>query len=337
MSKTGVSIIVCTFNGKNRLPQTLAAINQMDTGIDRELILVDNASTDGTSECARNYLTELCPDLSWKIIYEPVPGLSHARIAGLSAASFEYVLFCDDDNQLFKDYVDLGYKILKDNPRIGVLGGLGIPVFEIDKPEWFERYSHSYAVGPQADKSGIIGKADAYVYGAGTFFRKEPILEILQSGYQLALNGRTKAKLISGDDLEWCWLMRLKGYEVAYEKSLQFYHLLSKERLNENYYIKLKSGTASGSGILFGYTSFLENPKLNSFQFALAYAKELGKSFLVYSKHAFLRPFVKKSWEKELGFRILESRKNSFFENGKKSILLYKELMRFFPDYGRFN
>ncbi|MEB2778315.1 glycosyltransferase [Algoriphagus sp. D3-2-R+10] len=337
MSNEGISIIVCTFNGKNRLPQTLAAINQLYEGIDRELILVDNASTDGTSEWVRNYLTELCPDLSWKIIYEPVPGLSHARIAGISASSFEYVLFCDDDNQLFKDYLDLGYRILKANPEIGVLGGFGIPVFEIDKPEWFDRYSQSYAVGPQSEKSGIIEKAVGYVYGAGTFFRKEPMLEILQSGYQLALTGRKKEKLISGDDLEWSWLMRLKGYDIAYEKSLQFYHLLSKERLNENYYIKLKSGTASGSGILFGYTSYLKNPKMNSIQYTLAYANELFKSFLVFTKHAFLRPFVKKSWEKELGFRILESRKNSFLENGKRSIRLYKELMRFFPGYSRFN
>jgi glycosyltransferase involved in cell wall biosynthesis len=335
MSKTGISIIVCTFNGKNRLPQTLEAINKLNLGKDRELILVDNASTDGTTDWAENYLKESCPNLSWKIILEPVAGLSHARIAGLSAASFEYVLFCDDDNQLFKNYLDLGYRILEENPGIGVLGGFGIPVFELDKPEWFDQYSHSYAVGPQSEKSGVIEKSDAYVYGAGTFFRKGPMLELLQSGYQLVLTGRTKTKLISGDDLEWCWLMRLKGYEIAHEKNLQFNHLLSKERLNEEYYIKLKAGTASGSGLLFGYTSFLKNPSLNTFQFAMAYAKELGKSFLVYTKHAFLRPLAKQGWEEELGFRILEARKNSFLEYGSRSIRLYKDLRRFFPDYSQ--
>ncbi len=333
MVNKGVSIIVCTFNGKKRLPQTLTSISQLNPGIARELILVDNASNDETATFASHFLKANCPDLSWKIINESVPGLSHARIAGLSAASFEYVLFCDDDNLLFPDYLEMGFQVLEQNPKIGVLGGFGIPVFEQAKPDWFDRYSPSYAVGGQSDQSGIIKSPLAYVYGAGSFFRKEPMLEILQAGFHLGLTGRTKKKLISGDDLEWCWLMRLKGYEIAYERSLQFQHVLSKERLTEEYYIKLKKGTASGSGMLFAYSSFLNNPKLSVFQFGLKFIGESGKSFLVYLKHSILRPFVKKDWEKELGFRILEARKNSFFENGKRSISLYKQLMRFFPDY----
>ncbi len=333
MVKKGVSIIICTFNGEKCLPETLDSIFQLNPGVERELILVDNASNDYTAEFAANYLKTNCLDLNWKIIPESVPGLSHARIAGLSAASFEYVLFCDDDNVLFPDYLEMGFHVLEQNPKIGVLGGFGIPVFEQAKPVWFDRYSHSYAVGAQSDQSGIMKSPFAYVYGAGSFFRKEPMLEILQAGFQLGLTGRTKKKLISGDDLEWCWLMRLKGYEIAYERSLHFQHVLPKERLNEEYYIKLKQGTASGSGVLFAYNSFLENPDLSVFQFGLKYIRESGKSFLVYLKHSILRPFGKKDWEKELGFRILEARKNSFLENGKRSINLYKQLMRFFPDY----
>ena len=48
----GISIILCTYNGKSRLEPTLRHLALQRHNIPCELIVVDNASVDGTKEFA---------------------------------------------------------------------------------------------------------------------------------------------------------------------------------------------------------------------------------------------------------------------------------------------
>ena len=64
----GLSIVICTHNGKNRLPIVFDYINnlQIPVQVNWEVLIVDNASTDGTSDwidefklSKKNYFTFL--------------------------------------------------------------------------------------------------------------------------------------------------------------------------------------------------------------------------------------------------------------------------------------
>mgnify|MGYP006176215851 CR=1 FL=1 len=46
--KKGVSIIICTYNGLDKLSEPLQAIIHQKATIDWELVIIDNASTDIT-------------------------------------------------------------------------------------------------------------------------------------------------------------------------------------------------------------------------------------------------------------------------------------------------
>ena len=49
----GISVVVCTHNGKERLEATLQSIFQQKTTNELawEILVIDNASTDGTKDC----------------------------------------------------------------------------------------------------------------------------------------------------------------------------------------------------------------------------------------------------------------------------------------------
>ncbi|RMG66318.1 MAG: glycosyltransferase [Calditrichaeota bacterium] len=94
VSAVDVSVIIPTYNRAQRvvwavqsvLEQTLAA---------REVIVVDDGSTDGTTE----RLGELFPGV--RVLQQPHRGVSAARNAGIRAAQGEWIAFLDSDDRWF--------------------------------------------------------------------------------------------------------------------------------------------------------------------------------------------------------------------------------------------
>lgn len=70
----------------------------LQTEVRWELIIVNNNSSNKTTEAATEEWDKYELSIPLKIVFEPTPGLTHARQKGVSESSFSYVLFCDDDN-----------------------------------------------------------------------------------------------------------------------------------------------------------------------------------------------------------------------------------------------
>ncbi|MFN9112359.1 MAG: glycosyltransferase, partial [Bacteroidota bacterium] len=322
--------IICTYNGADKIEKTLASILSQKATCSYELIIVNNASTDNTADIVIKYLTDnQAVGLKWKLVYETTPGLINARLAGMKQASSDIMLFCDDDNILCDTYVQTGFEILTANPKIGVLGGLGIPEFESEKPDWFDRYYHSYAVGAQAEKDGKIDMYPAEVYGAGSFFRKKPLDRFYELGFKSLFKGRTGKILSAGDDVEWCYLMQLAGYEIWYESHLQFKHLMPAGRLNWDYYVKMKSGIASGSADFFVYSQLFKNKHLTFFSFIFLAMLNCSYYTLLYIKHITLTTLFDRSNKiKKLGVAISLSKASSYRKGLFKGYNQYKTLYK---------
>ena len=99
-----VSVIVCTFNRASHLRPTLESLAGLGVPADlpAELLIVDNASTDGTAELARSCRL---PNMPVRSISESRRGQSHARNAGMAAARGEIFLFTDDDVRPPRDWI----------------------------------------------------------------------------------------------------------------------------------------------------------------------------------------------------------------------------------------
>ncbi|MDB5282009.1 MAG: family 2 glycosyl transferase [Bacteroidota bacterium] len=259
---SGVSVIVCCYNSSLRLPETLAHIqNQKVSGINWEVIVVDNASSDDTSAAAKRILSAGNQAVDFTIVSEPESGLSTARKRGYLTSKYELLIFCDDDNWLADNYVQLASEIMEKNPAIGILGGFGEAVFESKEPAWFKKYQIDFAVGDQSSSPQNLSHVQE-VYGAGFTIRKNYLDQLYGSGFKSILSDRKGNQLISGGDVELCYLAKYFGYEIWYSRDLKFKHLMTAPRLSWQYMKRLYAGSGTTNIYTFAYKFVIEHNRV---------------------------------------------------------------------------
>ena len=304
-----VTVIICCYNSKQRLKPTLEHLAKqvVPVGFGWNVVLVDNNSTDGTAQFVHTIWNDLDCNVPLKVVHEPQQGLSHARKKGIFEASGEIVIFCDDDNWLFPDYVEKAYKIMRNNPEIGIAAGIGIAVSDIRLPDWLNDFEKKcYACGQYHDYTGDI-TFKKWVWGAGMVIRKLVLLNLYKAGVTHQTTDRNKNSLASGGDREICFWFILSGYKLWYDLDLKFYHYLSEIRLSSEYFKELRIEQQKSSDLI-----------LPQYLVAYAYLKINGKSIsyynsfryyirrILYNKHdyrylfTFLRHFTLSKKEKDL-------------------------------------
>jgi glycosyltransferase involved in cell wall biosynthesis len=234
--EAGVSVIICCHNSVNRLPKVFESLEKQKdlNDIKWEILIIDNSSTDNTFDYVNVYAK--AHDLPIQVLSEPKMGLSYARKTGIDFASYEFICYIDDDNWVNENYISTIYRIMLNNPEIGLCGGQGIPAFESTPPWWFESFQGAFAVGPQGyNQSGFIMELPGHLYGAGMTLRKSAWLQLLHHGFSYKLTGRQGITLSSGEDSELSFALQLAGYRLWYEPTLTFYHFMPEGRLNETY------------------------------------------------------------------------------------------------------
>ncbi len=308
--------MICTFNGKHRLEPTLLHAMRQSASFPFEILLVDNASNDGTGTWVEEYINQSESRELIRVVREVNPGLSQARLRGISESNYSIILFCDDDNWLGKNYLEIGFAHFMANPSLGALGGEGIPVFESKKPDWFDRYSHSFAVGDLGMKSGILPHGSA-VYGAGCFFRRTALDLLFTKKWSSILSDRQGNALSSGGDVELCYAIQLMGFSVGFEKRLTFQHFLEEKRLTWEYYLRLKEGIASSFPLLDIYRYLLEG-KRDKKEFFRKVREKFYEVRFAKTKLKWINRFFPTK-ERQLAERIQRRRWESYYQN--KSLL----------------
>jgi len=113
-----VSIIIPTRDRRGELAECLGSIRQQDYP-QREVIVVDDHSEDGTAE----YVRQTHPDVKL-IVTDRRRQPAHLRNLGLLAARGEFVLFLDSDSELPRaDWLSTMVNTLTANPEAVILGG----------------------------------------------------------------------------------------------------------------------------------------------------------------------------------------------------------------------
>ena len=251
-----VSVIICCYNSSSRLEPTLKhlALQEIDN-IEAELIVVDNNSTDHTHQLAQSEWDKLGNPYPARFEFEENPGLSSARMKGVSVASHECIVFCDDDNWLNPRYLITACHFLEENKRIGAIGGYSLAVSDIEFPSWFDQYKGAYAVTDIQIATGELPD-NTLLTGAGLVVRRSLFLKMFEKVPSL-LQDRKGKELSSGGDSEICLRLKLMGYKLYFNNNLKFQHFISKEKLTIAYRDRLFEGFKSGKIILEFYKQMI--------------------------------------------------------------------------------
>jgi glycosyltransferase involved in cell wall biosynthesis len=244
----GVSVLICCHNSAARITPTIEALTRCNTTFPAEIVLVDNDSTDDTVATARAAWERLNnTSFRFRIVSEPELGLAYARRKGVREASYECVVFCDDDNWLSPDYLELVVEILSD-PTVGATGGQSEPVIEGPIPTFMYSHGSWLALGVQSLSSGDVTDSRGYLWGAGLAARRSDLLKIYQCPAFPILTGRAgSSSSASGDDNEICWALTVLGKTLVYDDRLKLRHFMTRERLQIEYLKRLATG-ANGQG-----------------------------------------------------------------------------------------
>jgi glycosyltransferase involved in cell wall biosynthesis len=331
MKKTeGVSIIICCFNGALRLPETLRRLSeQVVNGVQWEVILVNNNSSDNTVDVAREVWSKNKCTTPFIIIDEPEQGKSKALKKGIGLSKYDYFIVCDDDNWLAPSYVQTAFEVMQSNNSIGILGGDSDGEFEISPPEWFEANKCDYAVGKQGEQSGDA-TARWFLWGAGAILRKEVYNYFINSGMYNFLGGRKgNEDLTPGEDTEICKWYILAGYKLWYDNRLVIKHYIPAVRLTESYFKRMWVGFENTDYWLGRYDILIHiknehNSRIKNFLRGLKYLLLRRKNVFVIKKIDHTRTYI----QCLIGPVFKLSTKDEFRLIKKMYPFLYKDLFQ---------
>jgi glycosyltransferase involved in cell wall biosynthesis len=140
------TIIVCTRNRATALERALTSIVRDLSEVPREIIVVDNGSTDNSREIVDTIAT--VTSHSVKYVYEPKPGHSNAKNAGVRHAAGDLLLFTDDDVVVHSGWADALSAPFASDDRVVAAGGRVVPVLASEPDAWLR--------GPHLNQSALI-------------------------------------------------------------------------------------------------------------------------------------------------------------------------------------
>jgi len=223
-----VSIILVNFNGVQYLRRCIQSLVDKTREASFEIILVDNASTDGSRDLVRKE----CPSV--RLIESDVNlGFSAGNNLGVRHAKGSKFLFLNTDTYLLEDSVSVLAKFLDDTTHVGIVGPRlvfedgsfqfsagrlpNVCVEFVDKIRYSaDRYWHR-ALAPINEAIASGTSEVGWVTGACMMIRREVFEKV---------NGFDEHIFMYYEDKDLCKRVRDAGWKVSYHPQTRVAHLL---------------------------------------------------------------------------------------------------------------
>ena len=112
-----VSVVIVNYKVAGNLAQTLHSLQDSDGGEAVEIIVVDNASADGSQE----FISARFPDVTWIQLKQNI-GFGKACNVGAKTASGDYLLFLNPDTIVTKTTLSATLAFMRQHPEAGMVG-----------------------------------------------------------------------------------------------------------------------------------------------------------------------------------------------------------------------
>ncbi len=134
-----VSVVISTHNRARVLGPALGALlhGQQPGAVRYEVIVVDNNSSDDTPAVVAAFAGQ--GPVPLRYVFEPRPGVSYGRNAGIRSATAPIVAFTDVDIRTAPDWIATIKRTFDEHPGVDCLGGPVLPIWETSPPVWLDR------------------------------------------------------------------------------------------------------------------------------------------------------------------------------------------------------
>ncbi len=230
-NKTAVTVIIVSFNTVDLLQRTLVALSA-STVTPREIIVVDNASIDGSGTMVKKNF----PDVILIENKENV-GFAKANNQGVRRSTTPFVWLLNSDTETAPPVLEELLNFMETHPSVGACGPMlvypdgkwqsvggyfprPLNVFLYLFPIWYflpssiKRKFHSLALYPQQIPSD--GKEVEYVTGAALLLRRAALEEVgfLSEDYFMYF-----------EETDLCWRLRARGWKCVVAPTTPLMHV----------------------------------------------------------------------------------------------------------------
>ena len=276
--ETRVTLTICTHNGRNNLEKTLEHIlaQKVSHNLSWELLIIDNASTDGTVEFIKEFWS--CDRThQLRILREETLGVIHARNRAIKEARYSYLSYIDDDNWISSNWVTEVYRIFETYPNVGIISCPSTANLSETPPTYFENLKGWLAVGTRCVNEGIVTQRPFSFWTAGLSLRLEAFQPLSKTNYSVCLTGRTGKETYGGEDHELCLTLTLMGWDIYFNHQISFVHDLHPNRLTVSYLERLIHNGGKSRAILDIYRNefwkrIFYNPYLSILEYFFVFA-----------------------------------------------------------------
>ena len=201
-----VSVIIPVRNRPDDIAACLQALKQLAYPDDKlEIIVVDDASTDQTPDVVSRFAVRLIPLKQHK-------QASHCRNLAARHSRGDILAFIDSDCLAGSAWLRELVPAFKD-AQLGALGGVVDSYFNANGLDRYEKVKSSLSVSSWFKRSQ---KNDPFFYlpACNLLVRRRLFLEL----------GGFKEELVVGEDVDLCWRIRKRGYQIEYRPEGRVYH-----------------------------------------------------------------------------------------------------------------
>lgn len=241
-----LSIIIVTWNGKRYALECLQSLFAQPLGMAAEIIVIDNASSDGTPEAIRAQFPKVN-----LIENEKNLGFAKANNIGLAASRGRYVCLINSDVVIPPRCLEKMLAYLQANPNIGVLGPkmlspdgrIGFSVMRL--PTVWNTLCCALGLHAIFPASALFG---GFMMG-GYSYDSIDYVEVLTGWFWMIPRAALEevGKLdeqffMYGEDIDWCYRFRKAGWRVVFYPGAEALHYGAASSANAptRFYIEMR-------------------------------------------------------------------------------------------------
>lgn len=230
-----ISVVVCTYNRADLLARAIESLIQqtLDKAL-YEIIVVDNGSTDNTSQVVQEFQANHL-ECNLALVHEGVLGLGRARNTGFRHARGNYVAFMDNDAQASADWLETALRCFEEAQSIPLgIGGVILPFYDLPKPKWFK---DEYEIRTWGSQPRFLNRGESFS-GSNMIFRKG-ILE-KYGGFDPSVGVRGKYLSLGEETalFEKIWQAKSHASVLYYLPQLVVFHWVPEYKMTISYPLK---------------------------------------------------------------------------------------------------